>query len=186
MEHTPVLRRPPPPAHPSSTAYRSVLAAEGLFKAHHFAHDSMVPIRLPAATPRCHPRRFLCLVVALEHANEISRFSLKTEGVRIGRPRPSRATPGGTNLPNGTNPRRTSRTLSLKSIHPSVTSPSLPPSFADLANREFLAQHLCGFITPPHKAARWIYVGARYNSHVTAAQNTPMHFLDDPCWPQAR
>jgi len=160
-EHAPVLRRPPAPPYPSSMAYRSVIAADGLFKAHHFAHDSIVPIRLPAATPRCHPRRFLCLVVALEHANEISRFSLKTEGVHIGRPRHSRATSGGFNLPNGTNSRRPSRTLSLKSIHPSVTSPSPPPSFADLANREFLAQHLCGLITRIHKASRWIYVSDR-------------------------
>ena len=161
VEHAPVLRRPPAPPHPSSTAYRSVLAAEGLCKAHSFVRASLVPIRLPTATPRGPPRRFLCLVVALEHANEISRFSPKTEGVRIGRPRPSRATPGGINLPNGINPRRPSRTLSLESIHPSVTSPSPPPSFADLANRAFLAQHLCGFITLPHKAARWIYVGDR-------------------------
>ena len=101
--------RPPTPPHPSSTAYRSVLAAEGLFKAYYFAHASLMTMGRPAATPRGPPLRFLCLVVALEHANEISRFSLKTEGVHIGRLRPSRATPRGINLPNGTNPRRRSR-----------------------------------------------------------------------------
>ena len=63
--------------------------------------------------------------------------------------------------------------MSLKSIHPSVTSPSPPPSFANLANRAFLAQHLCGFITPPHKATRWIYVGDRCHSHVPAPPEHP-------------
>ena len=80
----------------------SSIAAEGLFQAHSFAHASLMTIGRPAATPRGPPLRFLCLVVALEHANEISCFSLKTEGVHIGRPRPSSATPGGSNLPNGT------------------------------------------------------------------------------------
>ena len=63
--------------------------------------------------------------------------------------------------------------MSLKCIHPSVTSPSPPPSFANLANRAFLAQHLCGFTTPPHKATRWIYVGDRCHSHVPAPPEHP-------------
>ena len=58
--------------------YRPVLAAEGLFKAHAFAHASLMTLSRPAATPRGPPLQFLCLVAALEHANEISGFSLKT------------------------------------------------------------------------------------------------------------
>ena len=78
LGHLPVLRRPPTSPHSSSTAYRSVLAAEGLVKAHYFAHASLVPMSRPASTHRGPPLRFLCLVVALDHVHEISRFSLKT------------------------------------------------------------------------------------------------------------
>ena len=72
--------------------------------------------------------------------------------------------------------------MSLKCIHPSVTSPSPPPSFANLANRELLAQHLCGFTTPPHKATRWIYVGDRCHSHVPAPPEHPISLSERALW----
>ena len=51
--------------------------------------------------------------------------------------------------------------------------PNHPPLPRDLANLKFPPYHLCGFITALHKATRWIYVGARYNSHVAAPPEHP-------------
>ena len=63
------------------------------------------------------------------------------------------------------------------SVHEKHTSlrhqPLTPPLFRQFGESRFFAQHLCGFTTPPHKAARWIYVGDRCYAHVPAPSEHP-------------